>query len=641
LIINSDLLAKTNLFPQPNFNHECLKLFKDLNNIKDPEKIKNFKNLNVSKLSHKCPLVGTIQTWRQLRRHELTFEEGIQFIRKEPHWPLRPETIPLLEKKITPQTSKKVIREWFVGHPPTTAQGIDAFLETLGPHERKHHQFVNILRTFWLSDQMAPSEQNRLLRKYGYLLSAKDHQQRIEILLWKNKTETASGLLSQLDITKRSVYQEWINLINRKSRLTTSTHPGIATTLAYNAIRGDNAQLAAKLLLDADVKRVFNMPDIFFKTIIRTSRKLIETKRYDIAYRLAQKGLTLITAQRPQAVELNWLCGWILTSFLNQPSKGLHHFITAASLAKLSTDKAQYAFWAAKAADAARKPLIAKQWFENALQFPQTFYGQLAFKKLNKKMLLKTPILHKDEIRHFVSRDLVRAIQFLHEAKEHNVKNILLDALQDSLKTGNDYVLGFYFTQQYSTPYYTIHYYEKVNKVYNLVTPDVFLRIDFQPEGFTDSHFIHAMAFNESRFHPMIKSDMGALGLMQITPLTGRHLALQGHYYEEALLYTGPLYNLKMAALYLKELFDRFDKSHLLLAAAYNAGPTYITEWLEQAGHPKNNWDYEWIEGIAYKETRDYVKKLLGMKSLYESCAHNMRIYTPQELMDAYINGYL
>ena len=620
------------VFPTPRFNQDCLKLFKDL---------KGVKNLNVSEALAKCPLVATIQTWRMLRKHELTFEDGVRFMKKEPHWPLRPETIPMLEKKITSTTSKKIIREWFVGHAPTTAQGMDAFLGTLGANERKHHQFINIFRNFWLSDTMTPKEQANLLTKYGQLLTAKDHQQRVEMLLWKCKSETATALLSRIDITKRSVYQEWINLINRKSKLTTSTHPGVAATLAQNALRGDNAQLAAKLLLESDTKRIFVLKDAFFTTIIRTVRKLVEIKEYTTAHALTQKGLSLVTVHQPQSVELHWLAGWVLTSYLNQPAKGLHHFIEAASLAKISADKAQYAFWAGNAAKAAGQSKTANHWFEHALQFPQTFYGQLAAKELDRDIHLKAPAIHDDEIRHFATRDIVQAIQFLHEAKEHTVKNVLLDALQDGLKTGTDYALGFYFTQQYSTPYYTIHYYEKVNKVYNLVTPDVFLRIDFQPDGFADIHFIHAMAFNESRCHPMIKSDMGALGLMQVTPLTGRHLSSKGHYYEETLLYKDPAYNLKMGSLYLKELFERFYESYLLLAAAYNAGPTYMSQWLKQVGRPKHDWDYEWIEGLAYKETRDYVKKLLGMRGLYEKFSHDMQLYTPQELMDAYINGCL
>ncbi len=584
-------------------------------------------------------LVRKIQTWRHLRKHELSFEEGVSFIRSEPHWPLRPETIPMLEKNITPKTSKKVIREWFVGHSPTTAHGMDAFMKTLGPHEQKHHQFVSILRTFWLSDLMTPHEQAALLQKYGHLLSPKDHQQRLEMLLWKRKPEIASALLGRIDVTKRATYQEWINVIHRKSRISATTHPGISTLLANNALSGNNPALAAKHLSGIDSKRVFILSESFFKTLIRTVRELMDIHHYSGALRLAEQGLTLSPTNPSHMAELHWMCGWLQTAYLNQPQKGFHHLVAASSFAKASADRAQFAYWAGKSAKAGGKILAAQQWFGNAAQFPHTFYGQLAAKELKHAVQLRSPNFHEDEIRHFASRDIVKAIQFLHVAEEHMVKNVLLDALHETLKTGVEYGLGFYFTQQYSTPYYTIHYYEKVNKIYNLVTPDVFLRIDFYPEGFENTNFIHAMAFNESRFHPMIKSDMGALGLMQITPLTGRHLASKGHAFDESRLYNDPAYNLKMGSLYLHELFHRFHQSYLLLAAAYNAGPTCLSKWLDRMGHPKHDYDYEWIERISYKETRDYVKKLLGMMSLYKQYSHHMRMYTPEELMEAYVKG--
>lgn len=627
------------LFARPSFKPECLAVFKELNGVKD-KSLKEIKTRHGAALS-KCPLVEKLQMWRMLRRHELTFEEGVQFVKQEPHWPLRPETIPLLEKKITSQTSKKVIKEWFVGHAPTTPQGVIAFMDALGPNERKHTQFISILRNFWLSDYMSTKEQSAVLNKYGHLLTAKDHQQRIEMLLWRCKTETAMGLISKIDASKRAVYQDWAHLVQRKSKLTTSTHPGVAVVLAQNALRGDSGALAGELLLKSDPGRVFTVQTPYFATVVRTARNLIEMKQYELALKVVEKALKMAAINSPHKVELHWLSGWLLTSFLNKPALGVHHFIEAVSFAKTSEERAQYAFWAGKAADAANKPKVAKHWFEMALQFPHTFYGQLAAKRLDADIHIKTPHLHSDEIRHFAAKDIVQGIQFLDAAQEHSVKNVLLDALPESLKTGTDYALGFYLTQQYSTPYYTIHYYEKVNKVFNFSTPDVFLRIDFEPQHFTDIHFIHAMAFNESRFHPMIKSDMGALGLMQITPLTGRHLASKGHYFDEALLYKDPAYNLKMGSIYLNELFHRFYESYALLAAAYNAGPTYMSQWTKRTGRPKDDWDYEWIEHLAFKETRDYVKRLLGMRGLYEQYSSDMAVYTPQELLQAYMNGCL
>jgi soluble lytic murein transglycosylase len=622
-------MAKNKIdFKHPTFHSICVQSFKDSDNI------------NLSDVPTKCSLTRKIQTWRKLRKHELTFEEGVAFLKAAPHWPLRPETIPMLEQKIHAKTSKKLIREWFTQHTPVTAKGMEAFLDSLESNERNRPQLITIFKTFWLCDYITPIEQTNLLKKYGYLLNAYDHQQRVEMLLWKHKIQTASLLLPRLDPSKRATYQTWINLLNKKGHLITSTHPGIATELAIQALNEDNELLAAKILLNIDINRVFSLSNVYSTTLIRTIRKLILNRQYNVAFQLTQKGLRF-AVYNPSTVDLHWLCGWILTTYLNNPTKAIDHFNSAASLTKVSADRAQYVFWVGKAAEKAGQRQKAQHAYEQASHFPHTFYGQLAMRILNKTVALKSYVPNINETQQFLSKDLVQAIQLLHDAEQHTIKNILLDTLHEHLKTIGEYTIGFYFTQQYSTPYYTIHYYEKVNKLTNLITPDVFLRIDFQPEQFPNLHFIHAMTFNESRFHPMIKSDMGALGLMQITPLTGRHLAAKGHPYEETRLYKDPLYNLKMGEFYLNELFCRFNNSYLLLATAYNAGPTYLSTWIKRYGAPKHDYDYEWIERLPYKETRDYVKKLLSMMLLYKNYSHTMPIYTPQQLMEAYLNGCL
>ena len=54
--------------------------------------------------------------------------------------------------------------------------------------------------------------------------------------------------------------------------------------------------------------------------------------------------------------------------------------------------------------------------------------------------------------------------------------------------------------------------------------------------------------------------------------------------------------------------------------AAYNAGHKRVDRWLDINGDPlKNKIDFEeWIELIPYKETRDYVQKVLENLTVYK-----------------------
>jgi soluble lytic murein transglycosylase len=47
--------------------------------------------------------------------------------------------------------------------------------------------------------------------------------------------------------------------------------------------------------------------------------------------------------------------------------------------------------------------------------------------------------------------------------------------------------------------------------------------------------------------------------------------------------------------------------------AAYNGGEHAVAKWMSE--HPGD--DDEWVENIDYKETRDYVKKVIGGRREY------------------------
>lgn len=125
-----------------------------------------------------------------------------------------------------------------------------------------------------------------------------------------------------------------------------------------------------------------------------------------------------------------------------------------------------------------------------------------------------------------------------------------------------------------------------------------------------DSLFIWSIMRQESTFDPIIKSPVGATGLMQLMPATARFLAdsLKITEWQDSLL-TNPQYNIRLGAYYLSLLL----KNHQLkpyAIAHYNAGPAPSKRWETWA---LNNVDSDLaIEEISYRETRDYVKKVLS-----------------------------
>jgi soluble lytic murein transglycosylase len=130
-----------------------------------------------------------------------------------------------------------------------------------------------------------------------------------------------------------------------------------------------------------------------------------------------------------------------------------------------------------------------------------------------------------------------------------------------------------------------------------------------------DKALVLSVIYSESRFRSKAVSDAGAKGLMQIMPVTGawiaQHMGMEN--YEEALLFD-PGTNISMGIWYIGWLETQFDKETPIVLAAYNAGPGTVRKWL-QAGI----WDgtIEGLDQIPYKETRNYVRRVLDQYASY------------------------
>ncbi len=119
-----------------------------------------------------------------------------------------------------------------------------------------------------------------------------------------------------------------------------------------------------------------------------------------------------------------------------------------------------------------------------------------------------------------------------------------------------------------------------------------------------DPALVAAVIRVESRFHPDAVSPRGAIGLMQITPLTGRWIAgkLGVTNFTPNDLYD-PETNVRFGTWYLVYLLDRFGEMETALRA-YNAGPGTVAGWGSDPG------------GV-YPETSAYVKRVIDALFIY------------------------
>jgi len=106
-------------------------------------------------------------------------------------------------------------------------------------------------------------------------------------------------------------------------------------------------------------------------------------------------------------------------------------------------------------------------------------------------------------------------------------------------------------------------------------------------------------------WNPEVKSDAGAMGLMQVMPTTGLYIAsFEGITWTapDEVLYN-PIYNIRIGCRYLSSLIEFFDDVDAGLAA-YNGGQKQAALWVAN-GKP---------DGILWTETRNYIP---AVKKLY------------------------
>ncbi len=132
-----------------------------------------------------------------------------------------------------------------------------------------------------------------------------------------------------------------------------------------------------------------------------------------------------------------------------------------------------------------------------------------------------------------------------------------------------------------------------------------------------DENFIYAVIKTESGFDPDARSNVGAVGLMQLMPIAFKEVSNniednKGLKYSD--MYE-PEYNIMYGTWYLDYLYKQFG-SYELTIAAYHAGMTEVRGWLYSGVLDEDNLNLDNIPS-EYSDTRHYINKVISAYKEY------------------------
>ncbi len=574
--------------------------------------------------------------WRHLltRGNKASYYDYKIFIDKNKDYPRLGRIKYLAEHKLSTDTiSPKKIIDWFGVDEPLSGFGKMLLGESiiLNGNVQKG---ISYIKEGWITAELSKSELRFYRKKFKKYLNADDYIKRADYLAWNNKYWDLKRLLRYLPKDYELLYTARQLLMSKSYGVDNAISKVPAkfkndAGLNYDRLkwRRKRGRLDSSVEILVKIKNTKNYlvrPDKWWFEREIISRSLIYKKKYALAYKIASNhALT----DGPEYAAAEWMSGWIALSFLDDPLLAKDHFENFYNNVGYPISTSRGAYWLAKTYQKLGKNELANDWFSTAANFLTTYYGQLAFMELNPNEpfeLSKDIEVSKEYKDYFFKKELVKTIYLLDELNEDKyTKHILRHLANDDINNGSEVLAAELATNinrfDFAIQIAKLASYEKrFHNKYNypiISTPNY-----INGRKIPDTSFILSIIRQESEFDLSANSHAGAKGLMQLMPYTAKLVAKQAKLpYSKSRLTKDAEYNINLGSHYIAGLILEYDGAYPFAIAAYNAGPKRVRYWKKINKNPqKNQIDYvNWIELIKFKETRNYVQRVLENYNVY------------------------
>src|SRR6056300_156479 len=603
--------------------------------ISEMQKSRWTSSLKIAKKAKDKSIYNFIQ-WRYLSTpgNQASFFDYKVFIERNSNYPRMDKLRSLAEHKLsTSQISPKKIINWFDQNEPITGYGKMILGESyiLTGNKTKG---TNLIKEGWITAELSKNEVKFFRKKFKKYLNAEDYVKRADYLAWNSKYWDLKRITPYLPKDYELLYTARQVLISKGYGVDQAiknvpekfkNDAGLNyDRLKWRRKKGRVDSSAEILLKIRNDKDYLIMPEKWWKEREIISRALIYKKKYETAYKISSNH-GMIEGSDFAAAE--WMSGWIALSFLNDPLLAKDHFKNFYNNVSYPISTSRGAYWLARSFEKLGDKEQSNKWYQEAAKYLTTYYGQLAFLKLNPngKFELEKDMMVDNKYRLiFFNKELVKITYLLDELKKDKyTKFILRHLANDDIKKGSEILAAelatdierYDFAIQVSK---IASYQKRFHNKFNY--PIISTPKNINGRKIPESAFILSIIRQESEFDLSANSHAGAKGLMQLMPYTAKLVAKQAKLpYVKSRLTTDPEYNINLGSHYVAGLILDYDGAYPFAIAAYNAGPNRVKYWKKINKDPqKKQIDYvDWIELIKFRETRNYVQRVLENYNVY------------------------
>lgn len=600
------------------------------------------------------PLGRKLADWARLRVGLGEAPEYRAFLDANPAWPDRNTLNQRLDEALFARGgSPKAIKELYRGNEPRTAAGFAA-LASAHLAEGDEATARALAQKAWRTLDITATLETGFLERFGKYLTEADHKWRLDRLLmsdmrWASergdRATLAKRLIPKLSEPEQKKAEARLAVFMKVplARQMIEALPATANQpadwgLVYHRVqalrRADKDEEAWKLLASVPTDaNIVATPDDWWLERRANAYQALKAGKPRVAYDLVKEaGLLSVNPAKEQAN----FAGWLALRQLNDPTAADIHFRFMRKIADGPLSQAKADYWLGRTAEALGDKARAAEHYKSGARFIDTFHGQLARQRLDpgKRLDIPAPTAPTaEETERFNASDTVRAAVLARKAGlDISITRAFLNHLARHLKSEAEVAMVAHLAEAFGDTQTAVRIgktaiargFNLISYAYPVHPMPAYSSLRAPPE----TALLLGIARQESEFNTLTVSGAGARGILQVMPVTARHVCRDYKVKcDLPRLLSDPSYNAMIASAYIADRMGEFQGSYVLGTAGYNAGPGRARQWMREFGDPRDpKVDViDWIYRIPFEETREYVQKVLANTQIYRT-----RLGTPE-----------